>query len=195
MVPLLLPTDTLPKFRLIGDRLTAAVLLPLRLTDWFPVPALSLIVTLPEAAPVAVGENVTWIVQVALVARVDVQPFVALNGAAAVTLDSVKLPAPVFLTVMIFAELVVPTTCDANERLPGEIDAVGATPMPVRGTPCDEPRLPELSVTFSVPLTVPNAEGANVTETVQPVAGLSVPLQVLVCAKAPPVATLRLFSG
>ena len=51
------PTANVPKLSLVDDRLTGALPLPVRPTVW--VPALSVIVTLPEAEPTAVGANVT----------------------------------------------------------------------------------------------------------------------------------------
>jgi len=53
-------TTTLPKLKLVGETVTGALPVPESVTVW--VPALSVIVTLPEAAPTTVGVNDTWMV-------------------------------------------------------------------------------------------------------------------------------------
>jgi hypothetical protein len=47
----------LPKLRLLEDRFTGLLPLPERLTGW--VPALSVIIKVPDWEPIAVGVNVT----------------------------------------------------------------------------------------------------------------------------------------
>ena len=63
----------MPKVRLVGESVTAgvfgAVPVPVKLTTCGLPPALSLIVMEPVRVPVAVGVKVTFIVQVALIAR------------------------------------------------------------------------------------------------------------------------------
>jgi hypothetical protein len=51
------PAAIIPKFKLVGDRPTGELPFPVTPTVW--VPALSVIVTVPEAEPMTVGENVT----------------------------------------------------------------------------------------------------------------------------------------
>jgi hypothetical protein len=55
-----LPTAKEPKFKLVVDRLTGVLPLPLRPTVC--IPPLSVIVTVPDADPKTVGANVTWTV-------------------------------------------------------------------------------------------------------------------------------------
>jgi hypothetical protein len=57
LAALVFATATLPKFKLVDERVTGALPLPVRLTVW--VPALSVIVTVPEAEPTTVGANIT----------------------------------------------------------------------------------------------------------------------------------------
>ena len=54
---LVLPTATVPKLRLAGERETGALPVPARLTVWMP--ALSVIVSVPDAEPTTVGVNET----------------------------------------------------------------------------------------------------------------------------------------
>ena len=51
------PTAIFPKLKLVGERVTGELPLPVTATVW--VPALSVITTVPEAEPRMVGENVT----------------------------------------------------------------------------------------------------------------------------------------
>jgi hypothetical protein len=54
---LVLPTFTMPKFKVLVERVTCGVPLPISLTVC--VPALSVIVRAPDAGPTTVGENET----------------------------------------------------------------------------------------------------------------------------------------
>ena len=101
---------------------------------------------------------------------------------------------PVFVSVTIFAVLVVVSICPLNVRLVGASPTPGtATPVPVSETVCGLPLA--LSVTESVPFRTPRAVGVNVTLIVQVfdpavidrVAGLigQAPAPVLVSAKSP----------
>ena len=85
------------------------------------------------------------------------------------------------MTVTFVAGLFTPTTWLPNEMLEGEA-VTAATPVPLRLTACG--LLLPLSVTVSVPVRKPRAEGVKVTEIVQlfpaaRVEGLTG--QVLVC--------------
>jgi hypothetical protein len=53
-------STTLPKLKLVGEKVTGALPVPESVTRC--VPALSVIVTLPEAVPTTVGVNDTWMV-------------------------------------------------------------------------------------------------------------------------------------
>jgi len=125
------------------------------------------IVAVPEAGPTTVGVNVTLMVHDAAGGRLPLQLFVWLNGAVATMLVTCNGPVPEFRSVMVFAGLVVPITCGANDKLAGATDAAGAVPVPLSVMTCIEPRFPESSLTFSVPVTAPGAAGVNVTDTVQ----------------------------
>src|SRR2546426_10595546 len=97
------------------------------------VPALSVIVTLPEAEPAAVGANVTWMVHDAAGAMLPLQLFVWLNGAVVTMLVTCSGPVPVLCNVMFFAVLVVPTACDGKDNAAGVAAAPGVVPVPSSG--------------------------------------------------------------
>ena len=165
LAELVLPTANVPKLNLVDERLTGALPLPIRLTVW--VPALSVIVAVPEAEPTTVGANVTWMVHDAAGAMLPVQLFVWLNGAVTVMLAPCNGPVPVLCSVMFLAVLVVPATCDEKDKVVGVTAAAGVVPVPLSVTTCAEPRFPESSLTFSAPVTEPTDGGVNVTDTVQ----------------------------
>ena len=75
-------------------------------------------------------------------------------------------PVPELCNVMVFV-LVVPTTRDEKDKVVGVTEAVGVVPVPLSVTSCSEPKFPESSLTFSVPVSEPAAGGVNVTDTVQ----------------------------
>jgi hypothetical protein len=132
-------TTTLPKAKLVGENVIGALPLPESGTVW--VPALSVILTLPEAVPTATGANDTWMVHDALGAIGPLQLLVWLNGPVATTFVTCSTPVPLLRTVMVFAVPVVPTTCAAKESDVGVNEAPGAVPVPVSITTCEEPRL------------------------------------------------------
>ena len=74
LAALVWPTTTDPKFKVLAERVTGAIPVPLRLTVW--VPALSAIVSVPEAGPRAVGVKETWMVQLAPGAMLALQVLV-----------------------------------------------------------------------------------------------------------------------
>jgi hypothetical protein len=135
----LVSSATVPKLKLVGERLTGALPLPERVTVW--VPALSVIVTLPEAVPTTAGANDTWMVHDAAGAIGLLQLLVWLNGAVATTFEICSGPVPLLSTVIVLALLVVPATWAANESDVGVIEAPGAVPVPLSVTTCEEPRL------------------------------------------------------
>src|SRR5256885_2790396 len=159
------------------------------------VPALSVIVTLPEAEPAAVGANVTWMVHDAAGAMLPLQLFVWLNGAVVTMLVTCSGPVPVLCSVMFFAVLVVPTACDGKDNVAGVTAAPGVVPVPSSGTACVEPRFPESSVTVSAPVTGPTTCGVNATDTVQFDPADRVAGQLSVSENPPPAARLNPFSG
>jgi hypothetical protein len=135
----LVSSATVPKLKLVGERLTGALPLPERVTVW--VPALSVIVTLPEAVPTTAGANDTWMVHDAAGAIGLLQLLVWLNGAVATTFETCSDPVPLLSTVIVFALLVVPATWAAKESDVGVIEAPGTVPVPLSVTTCEEPRL------------------------------------------------------
>jgi len=130
---------TLPKLKLVGENVTGALPLPESVTVC--VPALSVIVTLPEADPTTVGANDTWMVHDAAGAIGPLQLLVWLNGAVATTFETSSGPVPLLSTVMVRAPLVVPATCVEKESDVGVIEAAGVVPVPLRINTCDEPKL------------------------------------------------------
>jgi hypothetical protein len=85
-------STTLPKLKLVGENVTGALPLPESVTVC--VPALSVIVTLPEAAPTTVGANDTWMVHDAAGTIGPLQLLVWLNGAVATTFETCSGPVP-----------------------------------------------------------------------------------------------------
>src|SRR5256885_13490205 len=70
-------------------------------------------------------------------------------------------PVPELCNVMVFV-LVVPTTRDEKDNVVGVIEAAGVVPVPLSVTTCSEPKFPESSLTFSVPVSEPAAGGGEV---------------------------------
>ena len=99
---------TLPKAKLVGENVTGALPVPESATVC--VPALSVITMLPEAVPIAVGENDTWMVHEAPGTITPLQLLVWLNGPVAATFETCSDPVPLLRTVMVRAALVVPAT-------------------------------------------------------------------------------------
>jgi hypothetical protein len=135
---------------------------------WGLLGALSLNERLPDAAPPAVGLNVTATVQVAAAATAfeveQVVPAVAMaKGPVAAIELRVRLALPVLVSVTVCDKLVVPTGSDGKvgdaEKL-----TVGPVPVPLKLTVCGLPLA--LSVNESVPEAEPPEVGAKMTATV-----------------------------
>jgi hypothetical protein len=111
---LVVPRVWLPKFRLLAVRLTAGVPpVPVRFTVWGLPARLSAMLTAAVRVPVAVGVNVTLIVQLPPTAS---EPLHVVVSAKSPTLAPirlmrviVKLAVPVLVTVTLCTALVVPT--------------------------------------------------------------------------------------
>jgi hypothetical protein len=88
----------------------------------------------PEEELTAVGENITEIVHVAAGRTAAVQVLVWAKGAGAVTLVNCSGPVPVLVTVMVLAELVVPSTSDPKLSDAGDTETAGAVPVPESAT-------------------------------------------------------------
>ncbi len=155
----------------------AFVPVPFSETDCGLPVALSAILNVAARAPVAVGVNVTLMVQFAFAARLPdglhVPAVAPLPNAKSLLLaplieNPAKLAAvnPVLLTVRLCAPLVVFNGWAANVKLLGATVtvAVPLVPVPVSVTICGLPVA--LSVNVIVPVRVPAAFGVNVIENV-----------------------------
>jgi hypothetical protein len=116
--------------RLVEVELTdTAVPVPLRATDCGEPLALSVNVTAPVRAPVAVGIKVTAIMQLNPEATLVPQVFVCAKSPVATIEPIVSAPVPEFLNVMACAGLVVPTVCELKVRVVGDSATAGAAPV------------------------------------------------------------------
>src|SRR6266404_4036407 len=100
----------LPKLKFVADKLTMdaeAAPVPVRLTDCGLPLALSVMVIAPVRVPVAVGVNVTLIVQLAPAATEVPQVLVCAYCALAAMLVMLSAALPVFVSVTVCAALVV----------------------------------------------------------------------------------------
>jgi len=162
---LVCPTVTVPKFSELVENVTGAEPEPDRLTVCGLLEALSAKVSVPLAAPTAVGENVTPTWQRAPAARLVVQVLLEIANGAAVVMEVIDSATDcMFVRVTVLAELVAPTTVELKLRL-FEDNVTGALPLPLRFTVCG--LVAALSVKVRVPVALPNAVGLNVTPTVQ----------------------------
>jgi len=105
------------------------------------VNALSVIFTLPVQVPLAVGANVTLIVQLEPAATVPlflqgVPLLASAKWPLTVMVPSVSGVFPVFVSVTVFAPLVVPTVCEAKVRLLALNVACGLITWAVSRTRC-----------------------------------------------------------
>lgn len=113
--------------------------LPLTVTDCGLPDALSVIRRLPLLVPVAVGLNVTLMVQVALIAREEPQLLVCAKSPGFVPenaiLEIVKAAVPVFFNVTGWATLALPTASEPNDKVVGESCTIGDTAVELKFTP------------------------------------------------------------
>ncbi len=138
---------------------------PERLAVWGLVIALSATSNTATRAPFAVGVNVILTAQLAPAASVVPQVIAdwAKSPAFApvnVMPEIVRVVLRLFLTVIFFAVLVVPTVWAAKVKLDGVTDT-GGVPVPVKLTDCG--LLLALSVIVSAAVFAPGVTGANVT--------------------------------
>jgi hypothetical protein len=95
-------------------------------------PALSVIVRVPARAPSAVGANVTLMMQFAPPARLAPQGLLETAKSPDATIEViVNAPAPVFVSVTVFAALVVVNICPPKARFAGASPTPGAVADPV----------------------------------------------------------------
>lgn len=161
-------------------------------------PVLALTDKVPVLVPSAIGVKVTEIVQLDPAASVYGD-----RGQVDVCAKSPEVEIPeivigfdsMFFKVTVLAALVVVTTWLGNDTLVGE-KLTAATPKPANGVVCG--LLEALSLTVSVPLNDPKAEGVNVTEIVQLLRAPNVAGemgQFEVCANSPEVEISEMVSG
>ena len=139
---------------------------PLRLTVCV-LPATSLLLSVmviePERVPVAVGVNVTLIVQLPPAATLDPQLLVWAKSPLAVMLVMLRPCVPRLFSVTPLGLEAVLKPWPENVRLVVERLAIGAIPVPLRLAVCVLPVAPLLlSVTVKVPVSVPPVLGVNV---------------------------------
>ena len=145
----------------------AVVPVPLRLMLCGLLPALSVKLKVPVLVPVALGENVTDVPQLApgpsvagLSGQVDVD---AKSLALLLMLVMVKAEARLLVSVTACDALVVPRACPAKLKLDG-LTVTGRTPLPVRLTIGLTLALSEM---VSVAARVPVTDGLKKTLTLQ----------------------------
>jgi hypothetical protein len=127
-----LPTVVLAKVKVVGDIVTDAEPVPVRLTVWGLFAAPSVNVSAPESAPAAIGENVTPTIHVALAAMLVPQVLLAIEKSPlARMLEKLRLVFSWFVSVTDLAALVLPTATVPKPKLVGE-RVTGVIPVPVR---------------------------------------------------------------
>jgi hypothetical protein len=171
----------------------AAVPVPLSATVCGDPLALSVRVNVPGRVPLAVGANVTEIVQFAPAATLDPQLLVSPKSPEAAIDVTESAAVPELVSVTVCAALVVLTVWEAKVRLVGETAAVGPDPVPVRVTTCGLPG--PSSAMLSVPVRVPPCAGLNLTLMAQALPVLMPPLQLSVSEKSPVVVIPDTFSA
>lgn len=167
--------------------MTAALPVPLRVTFWGLFEALSVKVSVPLAAPVAVGANLTPTAQLAPAARDVPQVLLEIEkGPLIPTLEMVSDVLWRLVSVTVTAALAPPTTADPKfrelaERVTGEPELL---PVPLRLTVCG--LLKAESVKVKAPVAAPVAVGVKVTPTLQLApAAMLVPQVLLAIPKDP----------
>jgi hypothetical protein len=152
-------------------------------------PASSVMVMEAVLVPVAVGLNVTLIVQFAPAARLAPQVFVCEKSPLFVPLMAMPEPLkvsvafPVFVNVTFCEALVVPTGWPVNVRLAEDKPTTGAIPVPDNKTLCGLP--PALSVMVMLAARLPVAVGLKVTLMEQFAPAATLAPHVFVCEKSP----------
>lgn len=140
-----------------------------------PFPALSLMFSVPENVPVAVGEKLTLIVHVPDGANELPQVVLSMpNTALLVPMLLIVTVAPAavlgLVNVVILSALVVPSGTMPNERDPGESVNTESVPVPLSGIIAGL-FLALLWMTRLPPELAPGAVGIKSTPTVQEVPG------------------------
>lgn len=176
------PTFTLPKERLVAERVTAcATPVPVNATVCGDPAALSVMVMAACNGPEESGPKWPWMEQFAPTAKLVPHEFAKTNEEALVPvtamLEIATAALPVFVITTVCDALVAPTFSEPKERLVVERVTGGVTPVPLNETVCGDPVA--LSATFRVPLSEPVVVGFNSTEMVQLAPAANVAPQVL----------------
>src|ERR1035438_599561 len=159
-----------PMVRLENDRLSGAIVtgaepVPLRLTVCGLVGALSVNVSVPACAPVAVGEKVTPTLHVAPAATLAPHVLLAMAKSPLVAiLVIVRAVFSLLVRVTNFAALILPSRTAPKPKLLAE-SVTGWTPVPPRLAVCG--LVGALCVTASVAVLLPVPVGVNVTVILQ----------------------------
>jgi hypothetical protein len=182
------PTPCEANVRLEAERLTTEPNpTPVKGTICGLVEALSTIMTEADRFPTALGVNVTVIVQSTPAARVAGQVLVEVKSPALVPvtlmLEIDRFVFPLFVNVVDWEGLVVPTDWLAKVRLAGDRLTAGPEPVPARLVLWTVPVTSLLlSVTANVAVRGPGAVGVNVTLMVQLLVAARADPQLLVWA-------------
>jgi hypothetical protein len=155
---------------------------PARVTIWGLPVALSVMESVPDLTPPAVGSKKTPMLQLAFVATGFRQLLMtAKSPGFAVTAVIVNVPVPVFVTVTLCGNPLVPTYWLGNVSVVGEAFATAESgggpgvPVPVRTTGwIGLVKLPEI---VRLPLFAPVDVGPKYTKTSQDLPGATVPQQ------------------
>ena len=164
--PLAAPTLTEPNDKLAADRVTGGVTpVPLNATLCGDPVALSATFRTAVSDPMAAGFNSTEMVQLSLTASVPPQVLADFRNEVAsaplkLVAPKVTIAALVFLSVTSCAAEATPSGVEPKVRLAG-VSVTVRVPVPLRGTVCGDPVA--LSATFRDAVSVPAANGLNVT--------------------------------
>jgi len=162
---LVMPKVVLANVRLAGETVTGEEPVPVRLTDWGLLAALSLKVSAPARAPVVVGENVMPTLHVAPTAIFVPQVLLEIAKSPLGTmLENVSATFSLLVSVTVFVVLVLPTARAPKLKLLTE-SVTGAAPFPVSEVVCG--LVLALSATLRVPASDPTAVGVNERRIVQ----------------------------
>lgn len=150
--------------------------------------------SVPDFVPLPAGLKRTEIAQLdpGATPEAETQVFVCVKlELLMLTLETCSAAVPLFVTVTVCAELVVPVFWLGKIRL--VVDSSTVVPVPVSETVCGLPAA--LSVIFSVPFLVPGPVGVNFTAMEQLADAASEVPQALVCEKSPDVVMLEMLSA
>jgi hypothetical protein len=145
-------------------------------------------VRVPDRAPTTLGVNVTPTLHVSPAPTLEPQVLLATAKSPVMTTGEIARDVlRWFVSVTVWAELVVPTVRLENVRLEEET-VTGKEPVPVRLTVCG--LFVALSLNVSVPAREPVVAGENVTPIVQVVPAAILAPQVLVAMEKSPLAEI-----